>query len=230
MCELFGMSSRFPADVNLSHSELARHGGGTGPHRDGWGVAFHQQRDAWLIKEPASAATSECERFVEQHTFRSTLVLSHIRLATRGAVGFENTQPFSRELGGRAHVAHNGDLPGLQAAHPLARGRFRPLGDTDSEHAFCLLLERLAPLWLPTSDVPPVARRRAVVEELAALLRPIGPANFLYADGDAPFVHGHRRRQPGDEGYHPPGLHVLCRSCEQRPGELVVCRSGRILD
>ena len=43
----------------------------------------------------------------------------------------------------------------------------------------------------------------------------ICPANFLYADGDAIFVHGHKRTQPGQVGYHPPGLHRLCRTCSQ---------------
>jgi predicted glutamine amidotransferase len=39
MCELLAMSARLPAPLHLSMTELARHGGETGPHRDGWGVA-----------------------------------------------------------------------------------------------------------------------------------------------------------------------------------------------
>jgi predicted glutamine amidotransferase len=53
----------------------------------------------------------------------------------------KNCQPFVRELGGRVHVfAHNGDLDigALRAKLPL--GGFRPVGDTDSEYAFCALL------------------------------------------------------------------------------------------
>lgn len=40
----------------------------------------------------------------------------------------------------------------------------------------------------------------------------LGPANFLYADGDALFAHGHKRLQ-ADRGIRPPGLHVLRRHC-----------------
>ena len=46
----------------------------------------------------------------------------------------------------------------------------------------------------------------------ARQLRTLGPANFIYTDGDAVFAHGHRRKSDTDE-IRPPGLHVLCRSC-----------------
>lgn len=209
------MSARLPTNINLSLGELARHGGLTGPHRDGWGVAFYQEREAWVVKEPVAAAESKCERFLERNRIRSSIVLSHIRHATQGAVSFENTQPFARELGGRSHVfAHNGDLAGVERLDTLRPSRFRPCGETDSEYAFCLLLKRLESLWLDgDGEIPALDLRLPVVQEFASSLRPLGPANFLYTDGDAVFVHGHRRRQPGREGTHPPGLHVLCRRC-----------------
>jgi hypothetical protein len=42
MCELLGMSSNRQATVNLSLMKLAEHGGFSGPHRDGWGVAYYE--------------------------------------------------------------------------------------------------------------------------------------------------------------------------------------------
>jgi len=219
MCELFAMSAAQPADVHLSLEEFSRHGGLAGPHKDGWGIAWYEGADARLVKEPTAASDSACLEFIQDRPFRSTLVLSHIRKATQGALTLANTQPFARELGGRMHVfAHNGDLDGarLRAAHAL--GTFRPLGDTDSEYAFCALLARLAPLWRE-GVVPPLAERLALVADFAAGLRALGPANFLYADGDALFAHGHKRTHPG--GMRPPGLHVLCRTCAGERGALV---------
>ena len=55
------------------------------------------------------------------------------------------------------------------------------------------------------------------ISAFAAELRDLGPANFLYADGDALFVHAHRRRY-GDE-IRPPGLHMLVRQCNGDDGE-----------
>ena len=215
------MSSRQPATVAFSLEEFARHGGQTGPHKDGWGIAFLQERDAWVIKEPAPASTSSLVRFIESHPFRSTLVISHIRHATRGPVCFENTQPYRRELAGRAHVfAHNGDLDDVRSCSELRLGRMRPMGTTDSEYAFCALLHTLENLWLDSPEVPKLENRVEILSSFARAIRPLGPANFLYWDGDALFAHGHRRRAPGGGGPRPPGLFSLCRTCSIEPSAM----------
>lgn len=54
MCELFAMSCREPAALTLSLDVLARHGGGAGPHRDGWGIAFYEGRDVHMLREAAA--------------------------------------------------------------------------------------------------------------------------------------------------------------------------------
>lgn len=213
MCELFAMSSRLPATIRYSFAEFSRRGGGTGPHADGWGVGYYVDGDVRLIREPDPAAESSCVRLLQEAPFASDLVMSHIRLATTGARRLRNTQPFQRELGGRMHLfAHNGKLDPMRLRAMLLRTGHMPVGETDSETAFCILLQRLRPLWLDCDDVPPLDVRLAVVAGLAAQLRPLGPANFLYSDGDALFVHAHRRTQaPGR--IEPPGLHLLVREC-----------------
>lgn len=212
------MSSRQPATVTFSLEEFARHGGLSGHHKDGWGIAYLQERDVWVIKEAAPASTSSLVRFIESRAFRSTLVLSHIRRATRGPICFENTQPYRRELAGHAHVfAHNGDLVDVQSCSGIRLGRMRPMGTTDSEYAFCALLHSLEDLWLDSPKVPKLEDRVEVISSFARAIRSLGPANFLYWDGDALFAHGHRRRRPGGGDLRPPGLYSLCRTCSFEP-------------
>ncbi|KEO55268.1 class II glutamine amidotransferase [Thioclava pacifica] len=215
MSELLAISSRLPTNVGFSLERLARRGGGEGPLRDGWGVALYQDRDVALLREPRAAAESELVRFIERQTPPSTLVISHIRLATRGAPALHNTQPFIRELGGRVHVfAHNGDMPGIVVGGDVPPGRFLPVGESDSERAFCLLLDQLEAPWRAAEGAtPPLAERLGLVAGFAAELRRLGPVNFLYADGETLFAHAHRRRQ-ADGAIRPPGLHVLERRCE----------------
>ncbi|MEZ4227206.1 MAG: class II glutamine amidotransferase [Polyangiaceae bacterium] len=214
MCELFAMSARFPATVRLSFTELARHGGATGPHGDGWGVAFQEDTDVRLLREPTPASSSACATLLQHHEIQSDSVIAHIRLATQGGRALKNTQPFVRQLGGRMHTfAHNGRLDGIEQAMPLTGQRFRTVGDTDSEHAFCLLLEGLASLW-QGGEVPPLAQRYDLVCAFAARVAELGPANFLYSDGDALFVHAHQRKQESGS-FAPPGLHLLFRVCER---------------
>ncbi|MEO5694533.1 MAG: class II glutamine amidotransferase, partial [Usitatibacter sp.] len=134
--------------------------------------------------EPGAAGDSALVRYLELHGPSTHLAISHIRHATRGAVRFSNTQPFMRELGGRMHVfAHNGDLPGIEGSAVLAPGPYRQLGQTDSEAAFCALMARMRRLW-DGGDMPSLQARMSLVAAFACDLRALGPANFLYADGE----------------------------------------------
>lgn len=222
------MSSRYPTTVGFSLETLARRGGLDGPHKDGWGVAYFEDNDVFLLRESSPAAESDLVKFMEVNGPPSNLVLSHIRLATRGEPALRNTQPFQRELGGRAHVfAHNGNMPGIDQKCHLNSQRFTPVGDTDSELAFCDLMQRLAPLWDQANGKPPtVEARLEVVAELAAELRPLGSFNFIYSDGDSLFVHSHRRKQ-ADDVERPPGLHLLVRSGNEQAVDLT--KSGVML-
>ena len=216
MCELFAMSSRGPATVTLSLSILAEHGGKTAQHKDGWGIAFYDESDARILKDTASASHSKWVNFVEQQELRSTLVISHIRLATDGAIAIKNTQPFGREMGGCMHVfAHNGHVPGIRGLAQFESESFRPIGDTDSEIAFCALLQRLRVLWNDRDATPDMQARLEIVAEFASDLGEFGPANFLYCDGEVLFAHGHRRKQIDGE-VEPPGLFSLHRQCAMK--------------
>ncbi|HEY0887549.1 MAG TPA: class II glutamine amidotransferase, partial [Ramlibacter sp.] len=210
MCELLAVSTSRPARLTFSLHTLAARGSPTGGTRDGWGVAFYQGEDVALFREPGAAGDSALVRFLESHGPATGLAISHIRHATQGSVRLANTQPFVRQLGGRSHVfAHNGNLTGVEAAHGAGAGRWQPVGDTDSERAFCALLDRIEPLWTEPGAVPSLRARLSLLGDFAAGLRRLGPANFLYSDGDALFAHGHRRIQPALGRIEPPGLWTL---------------------
>ena len=225
MCELFAMSSRQPATINLSLETLAKHGGLTGPYNDGWGIGYYEDNDVQLFREPAPASQSEWVRFIEEHDLRSRMVMSHIRRASAGEPLLKNTQPFGRELGGRMHLfAHNGNLKDIRRVKTGSLGLHRPVGATDSEYAFCILLAQLENLWLTSDEPPQLLERFRIVRDFAAELRPLGSANFLYADGDVLFAHGHRRRR-SDETVWSPGLCILRRHC---PSEAPAFRAAGV--
>ena len=207
MCELFAFSTRTRANLCCSLAEFDRHGGESAPHGDGWGLARYLDRDVLLLKEAQPASRSVLARQVREQPLASRLVVSHVRRATQGGRGFMNCQPFVRELGGAVHVfAHNGHLDMSPLRDALATDGARPVGDTDSELAFCCLLADLRAAW--RTPLPPLDARLRIVSAFAARLRELGPANFIYADGDALFAHGHRRMH-GAEGIRPPGLWML---------------------
>lgn len=221
MCELFAMSSLLPTSVSFSLERLARHGGAEGPHRDGWGMAFYSERDALVLREAQPASDSELIRYIERHSPPSRMVISHLRLATLGECKLANTQPFSRELTGRMHLfAHNGDLPDIERRPAETTPRFEPVGETDSERAFCRLMERMATLWMGNSETPPpLVSRLAILADQAAMLRELGPANFIYSDSHTLFVHADRRIDLDDDS-ELPGLFLLTRDCDEEMPDL----------
>jgi glutamine amidotransferase len=141
MCELLGMSANVPTDICFSFSGLLERGGRTGPHADGWGIAFYEGKGVRSFRDPMSSCHSEVARFVKCYPIKSHIVISHIRQANRGRVCLENTHPFFREMWGRYWTfAHNGQLKGIKK-WPL--GDYLPVGSTDSEYAFCWLLDQI---------------------------------------------------------------------------------------
>ncbi len=139
MCELLGMSANVPTDICFSFKGLRERGGKTGPHKDGWGVAFYQGKGVSTFKDADPSYQSEIARLISDYPIKSTAVVAHIRQANSGGVGLENTHPFTRTLWGRYWTyAHNGQLQGFET---LPVGQYHVVGQTDSEHAFCYLLQ-----------------------------------------------------------------------------------------
>lgn len=210
MCELLALNASAPVDIKLSLGELARHGGETGTLADGWGVAFLDGRDVRLFREPQAAASSPWVRCLQDHPVRSDTVIAHVRHATQGAISLANTQPFVRELHGRAHVfAHNGHLGDRVRDEGTASGRFMPIGETDSEVAFCRFLQALSASRIAIGDASAML---STFTSFARQMRALGPANMILAVDGHLLVHADRRTQrPGV--IEPPGLWILRRSC-----------------
>ncbi|ENM5737243.1 class II glutamine amidotransferase [Vibrio mimicus] len=180
MCELLGMSANVPTDICFSFTGLMQRGGRTGPHRDGWGIAFYEGKGFRTFKDPNPSSQSKIAELVQQYPIKSCAVISHIRQANRGGVSLENTHPFTRELWGHYWTfAHNGQLTDYQE---LATGRHRPVGQTDSEWAFCWLLNQMEQKYPEgPQDWSEMLR---YVAQCCDSLRPLGVFNMLLSNGE----------------------------------------------
>lgn len=186
MCELFGMSSSVPADICFSFSGLMQRGGKTGPHKDGWGIAFYEGKGCRTFHDPFPSAHSEIAQFIKRYPIHSKNVICHIRRANRGRVCLENTHPFVRELWGRVWVfAHNGQLKGVKRL--LTLEHYLPVGTTDSEHVFCWMLDQIYKKF-PT---PPKKefQLHELLKALCAHLAEFGVFNMLLCDSNYLYVH-----------------------------------------
>jgi glutamine amidotransferase len=184
MCQLLGMNCNVPTDVMFSFAGFAERGGRTDHHGDGWGIAFFEDQGLRHFVDHQSAAESPIAALIRHYPIKSRNVIAHIRKATQGAVTLENCHPFVRELWGRYWVfAHNGDLKDYA---PRLHGSFRPVGHTDSERAFCWLLQELAKSH---ADLPSVAELTLTLRELVPRIARHGTFNFLLSNGEALWAH-----------------------------------------
>lgn len=185
MCQLLGMNCATPTDIDFSFRGFSQRAGVTADHCDGFGIAFFEDKACRLFVDNQSAVSSPIAEFIRNYPIKSRNVIAHIRKATQGKINLENSHPFMRELWGRQWVfAHNGDLLDFK---PQLQGRFQPVGDTDSERAFCFILEQLS---LRFGAVQPSLD--ALSEVLAQIVPSIaehGTLNFCLSNGQALFSY-----------------------------------------
>ena len=179
MCELLGMSANVPTDICFSFSGFLHRGGGTGPHRDGWGIAFYEEGGYREFRDPHPSVNSPIARLICDYPIKSNVVISHIRQANVGGVRLANTHPFTREMWGRPWCyAHNGQLSEWQH---LPLGVYTPVGNTDSEYAFCWLMGQLRDAF-PTAPASPESLSE-ILHARCEQLRTLGVFNLLLSDG-----------------------------------------------
>jgi glutamine amidotransferase len=187
------MNSHLPASLTLSFTGFSQRGGGTDHHADGWGIAFFESEDSKpgepgkgvrYFVDREGASTSPIAQMLRTYPIKSHNVVAHVRKATVGAVTLENCHPFVRELWGRNWVfAHNGDLKDYK---PVLHGSFKPVGNTDSELAFCWLLQELSKSH---AGVPSVEELTCTLTELVPQIARHGTFNFLLSNGQALWAH-----------------------------------------
>lgn len=109
-------------------------------------------------------------------------------MSTGSYLSYSNTHPFVRTLWNRDIVfAHNGDVSEVKSNKDYELKTCVPSGDTDSEHAFCFIIEKLSAI--NDRDQKVLAR---AIWELAERIGRLGKFNFLLSDGEYLFAYMNR--------------------------------------
>lgn len=253
MCELLGMSFNLPIRPSISFRGF-RHRGEANPH--GWGLAFYPDESAQVIKEPIKARKSPLSSFLKDYSdVISKIFVAHVRYTSVSAKTHKNTHPFYRELNGKEYVfAHNGTLHNYSN---LELGRFKPIGETDSEYVFCHLLGCIEETDITRWEGEDF---RWFAEKLREINN-YGTFNCIFSDGASLFCYydknrynglcfAHRKppydtirlldedweinlaeeKDPNQTGFVVATKPLTNESWESfRPGELIVFKNGRMI-
>ncbi|OTG69851.1 class II glutamine amidotransferase [Acinetobacter sp. ANC 4169] len=205
MCQLLGMNCATPTDVTFSFRGFSQRAGITSDHCDGFGIAFFEDKACRLFVDNQSAVESPIAELIRNYPIKSRNVIAHIRKATQGKINLENSHPFSRELWGRQWIfAHNGDLHDF---NPTLSGRFTPVGNTDSERAFCYLLDQLVLKF--GYHEPKLDQIFDLLAEISPRIAEHGTFNFCLSNGQALFSYAITK------------LHWLVREYPFKPAQLI---------
>ncbi len=199
MCELMAMSANVPTDICFSFSGLMQRGGNTGPHKDGWGITFYEGKGCRSFKDPLPSAESPIAHLVTEYPIKSEAVICHIRQANSGDISLENTHPFTRQIWGRHWTyAHNGQLADVH--QKLAVKYHIPVGQTDSEHAFCWILDQIHLKY--GAEAPDNKTLFGFIATLCQQINELGVFNLIITNGECVFaycannLHSITRRAP----------------------------------
>jgi predicted glutamine amidotransferase len=208
MCRVFGCVASDPASIRHELIEavnpLIRQ---SEDHDSGWGMAVYERADGLdprCVRFPEAAFADD--DFLDATDIRGRIFNVHVRRATMGGLGPENTHPFCL---GSYSFGHNGTIlryPRL-LEHPSVT---RPSGDTDSEAFFNFLMT------IYDAGNPIASLRKAI--RTTVQRSPFSGLNFLFSDGDRLFAYRlglfelHWLHRPGqllvaservtDEGWH----------------------------
>ncbi len=151
MCRLYAMHANEPTKVECSLVKAqnalmmqSRQDSEGLVHGHGWGVADYN--DGLPMVERQTWAAFHGEHFAKSaaRVYAKTVV-AHVRRATVGPPGIENTHPF---VHGRWIFAHNGTVSNFEKVRDILLDHLDPLhrteiqGSTDSEHVFRYILSR----------------------------------------------------------------------------------------
>ena len=194
MCQLFATSFNEKLNINYSFRGFRTRGEGN-PH--GWGLAWYPDSGVQIMKEPVKAGRSQLADFLQKYSkVRSKTFIGHVRRVSVGGINYSNTHPFSRENDGRDYsFAHNGTI----STGNLTEEFFVPVGGTDSEKAFCHLMD-----IIKGRNISSIQREHfELIHDTFREINQNGDFNCIFSDGEYLFCYHDR------QGYN--GLYYLNR-------------------
>jgi predicted glutamine amidotransferase len=181
MCEILGISLITSCRPEKYLKEFLCNGKN---YDYGWGLGLYPDNSAQVIKESTYANRLSWDRFLKYcKELNSKIFVGQLRNSTIGPRSRKNNHPFHRELNGKEYIfAHNGTVFNFKN---LEIGQSTPLGDTDTEHIFCHLLDCIKKLNIYNWQIKDFQWLAHKMRELNQL----GTLNCVFSDGTYLFAY-----------------------------------------
>ncbi|MBQ9066800.1 MAG: class II glutamine amidotransferase [Clostridia bacterium] len=185
MCELLGVNSARDVRMNDYLAEFYTH---CDKNHHGWGLALFRESGVSIEKEPVCASRSRYLRERLNADIEGKKMFAHIRLATMGAMVYDNAHPFVRtDQSGRTWtLVHNGTLFHFPAADHFF---YEQRGETDSERILLYLVDQMNE-EIDRAGRPLTAEERfQVLDKIVCLMAEGNKLNLMIDDGELMYFH-----------------------------------------
>ncbi|SFB30824.1 glutamine amidotransferase [Acetitomaculum ruminis DSM 5522] len=185
MCELFGVTANKKIVINQWLKDFFSH---SKDHPNGWGLAFFDDGNVHVEKEPLQALKSNYLKCRLKEKIQTSIFLAHIRRATIGDDSYSNSHPFvATDNTGRAWtLIHNGTI---FDAPQLSIYLHHQKGSTDSERILLYLIDQINDLNNKSQGILKAKERFKAVENTIKKLAPENKLNLLIYDDEYLYVH-----------------------------------------
>ncbi len=177
MCDLLGLCFDRKIGVDISLESFQQRGIG---NYHGWGLAFYNNLGVQIYKEARSANESDLVTFLRSYKYvKSKIFVAHVRKGKKPS--YKNSHPFHQVYNNTDYIfIHNGELK--PKPDP---GNYSPIGETDSERAFCYLLT-----WMKKAEIVEWTLENFILlEKKLQELNQLGHFNCIFSDGTFLFCY-----------------------------------------
>ncbi len=136
-------AKKMALDLTTSHELNQKNGRGTWQHGDGWGLAYLDEHNRWIVKKSTTAIFKD-KKIDQLRTLKTKVLLLHIRKKAGSGKSIHNTHPFVAENPTAKNnvfetylFCHNGHIE--EEIH-YDQSKYHPSGQTDSERLFYSIL------------------------------------------------------------------------------------------
>ena len=171
MCRLLGVIANKPVDLEFSLTKFRKY---ASCNIDGWGIGWYVDGKPEVFKEKISAQRSEQFPILSKEVC-SRIIISHVRLGSRGVPSEHNSHPFKF---GKWIFAHNGTVDREHLLSNLDEKYKREIrGETDSEVYFYWILQCIEESGDVVEGIKKALKRVMEVD--------YSGLNFLLSDGSS---------------------------------------------
>jgi predicted glutamine amidotransferase len=171
-------------DQTEIHEYNRKSGKGTFKHKEGWGIAYLNKNNNWVVKKSVTPIYDDLS-IDKLRNIKTKLMILHVRKATKGIVSLNNCHPFEKD---EFVFFHNGTVN--DKIEDIDHSELK--GNTDSERVFHSLLNDLK----NTNYSENIQTIKTIIRKKINSYHDYSAINFILSNKSETFICNYYKKNP----------------------------------